>query len=109
MMDKIIEVTDADFEQKVLQSSTPVLVDFWAPWCRPCQMLTPVLTELAEEYADKLTIAKVDIDQYPAIASKYGVMTIPNMFIFKDGKPASNIVGFKPKPQLKQSLDAILD
>ena len=108
-MDKIIEVNDVDFEQTVLQSKTPVLVDFWAPWCRPCQMLTPVLTELAEEYGDKLTIAKVDIDQYPAIASKYGIMTIPNMFIFKDGKPVSNIVGFKPKPQLKQSLDAFLD
>lgn len=108
-MDKIIEVNDVDFEQTVLQSKTPVLVDFWAPWCRPCQMLTPVLTELAEEYGDKLTIAKVDIDQYPTIASKYGIMTIPNMFIFKDGKPVSNIVGFKPKPQLKQSLDAVLD
>jgi thioredoxin 1 len=108
-MDKIIEVNDVDFEQTVLQSKTPVLVDFWAPWCRPCQMLTPVLTELAEEYGDKLTIAKVDIDQYPAIASKYGIMTIPNMFIFKGGKPVSNIVGFKPKPQLKQSLDAVLD
>ena len=108
-MDKIIEVTDADFEEKVLQANNPVLVDFWAPWCRPCQMLTPVLTELAEEYGDKLTIAKVDIDQYPSIASKYGVMTIPNMFIFKEGKPVSNIVGFKPKPQLKQSLDSFLD
>jgi thioredoxin 1 len=108
-MDKIIEVSDADFEQTVLQSKTPVLVDFWAPWCRPCQMLTPVLNELAQEYTDKLIIAKVDIDQYPAIASKYGIMTIPNMFIFKDGKPVSNIVGFKPKPQLKQSLDAVLD
>ncbi|MFC2045242.1 thioredoxin [Chloroflexota bacterium] len=108
-MDKIIEVSDADFEQTVLQSNKPVLVDFWAPWCRPCQMLTPVLNELAEEYGDKLTIAKVDIDQYPAIASKYSVMTIPNMFIFKDGQPVSNIVGFKPKSQLKQSLDKILD
>ena len=108
-MDKIIEVSDAEFEQTVLQSNKPVLVDFWAPWCRPCQMLTPVLNELAEEYGDKLTIAKVDIDQYPAIASKYSVMTIPNMFIFKDGKPVSNIVGFKPKSQLKQSLDEVLD
>ena len=108
-MDNIIELNDSNFEETVLQSKTPVLVDFWAPWCRPCQMLTPVLIELSEEYGDKLTIVKMDIDQYPAIASKYGIMTIPNMFIFKDGKPVSNIVGFKPKSQLKQSLDAVLD
>ena len=108
-MEKIVELNDTNFDQTVLQSKIPVLVDFWAPWCRPCQMLTPVLTELTEEYGDKLIIAKIDIDQYPAIASKYGIMTIPNMFIFKDGKPVSNIVGFKPKPQLKQSLDAVIN
>jgi len=108
-MDKVIHVSESEFDQTVLQSKTPVLVDFWAPWCRPCLMVAPILEELAQEYAGRLTIAKVDIDQYPAIASRYGVMTIPNMFIFKDGKPVSNIVGFKPKPQLKQSLDAVLD
>ncbi len=108
-MDKVIHVNESDFDQTVLQANTPVLVDFWAPWCRPCLMVAPVLEELADEYSSRITIAKVNVDENPAIASKYGIMSIPSMFIFKDGKPISNIVGFKPKPELKQSLDDILD
>jgi thioredoxin 1 len=72
-------------------------------------MVAPVLDELAKEYSGKITIAKVDVDQNPRIASRYGIMSIPSMFIFKDGKPISNLVGFKPKPELKRSLDAILE
>jgi len=108
-MDKVIHVNEGDFDQTVLQSKVPVLVDFWAPWCRPCLMVAPVLDELAKEYSGRITIAKVDVDQNPTTASRYGIMSIPCMFIFKEGKPVSNIVGFKPKPELKQSLDAILD
>jgi len=108
-MDKVIEVNESNFDQTVLQAKTPVLVDFWAPWCRPCLMVAPILDELAKEYNGRITIARMNVDQSPMIASRYGIMAIPTMFIFKEGKPVSNIVGFKPKPQLKQSLDAVLD
>ncbi len=107
-MTKPIIVTDADFEQKVLKSKTPVLVDFWATWCRPCIMTAPVLEELAEEYANKLTIAKLDVDQNARTAVQYNIMAIPNLIIFKDGKPVSQIVGYKPKAELKRSLNSIL-
>jgi thioredoxin 1 len=107
-MSKPIAVTDADFEQKVLKSKKPVLVDFWAAWCRPCLMAAPVLEELAGEYADKLTIAKLDVDQNAKTAAQYNIMAIPNLIIFKDGKPVSQIVGYKPKDELKRSLDAAL-
>jgi thioredoxin 1 len=108
-MTKPIVVNDADFEQTVLQSKTPVLVDFWAPWCRPCIMVAPILDELAEEYAGRITIARLDVDQNARTAVKYGIMAIPNLIIFKDGKPASQIVGYRPKEELKRSLDAVLD
>ena len=108
-MSKPIAVDDANFEQKVLQSKTPVLVDFWAAWCRPCIMAAPVLEELAEEYADRITIAKLDVDQNARTAARYNIMAIPNLIIFKDGKPVSQIVGYKPKAELKRDLDAVLE
>ena len=108
-MSKPIAVDEANFEQKVLKSKTPVLVDFWAPWCRPCLMAAPVLEELAEEYADRITIAKLDVDQNAKTAAKYNIMAIPNLIIFKDGKPVSQIVGYKPKAELKRDLDAVLE
>ena len=107
-MTKPIAVDDTTFDQLVLQSKTPVLVDFWAPWCRPCQMVAPILEELAEEYSNKLTFAKLNVDQNAKIAAKYGIMTIPNLIIFKGGKPASQIVGYKPKKELKRDLDTAL-
>jgi len=94
-MSKTIMVTDADFDQKVLQSATPVLVDFWAPWCHPCMMAAPVLEELAVEYSNKLIIAKVNVDENAKSAQKYGVMAIPNMIMFKDGKKVNQIVGYR--------------
>lgn len=108
-MGKEIAVDDGNFEQTVLQAKTPVLVDFWAPWCQPCLMVAPVLEELAEEYSGRITIAKLNVDQNPKIASQYQVMSIPTMIIFKGGKPFSNIIGFKPKEQLKQDLDSALE
>jgi thioredoxin 1 len=108
-MSKPIAVDDANFEQKVLQSKTPVLVDFWAAWCRPCIMAAPVLEELAEEYTDRITIAKLDVDQNARTAARYNIMAIPNLIIFKDGKPVSQIVGYKPKAELKRDLDAVLE
>jgi thioredoxin 1 len=108
-MNKPIVVDDVNFDQTVLKSKTPVLVDFWAPWCRPCLMAAPVLEELAEEYAGRIIFTKLDVDQNAKTAAKYGIMAIPNLIVFKNGEPISNIVGYKPKAELKRSLDAILD
>lgn len=107
-MAKTVAVTDSTFDQVVLNANTPVLVDFWATWCRPCQMVAPILEELTQEYEGKLTIAKLDVDQNQQTASKFHVMSIPTMIVFKQGKPVTNIVGFKPKDQLKRELDAAL-
>jgi thioredoxin 1 len=107
-MGKTVAVTDSTFEEVVLKSANPVLVDFWATWCRPCQMVAPILEELTQEYTGKLTIAKLDVDQNQQTAQRYRVMSIPTMIIFKQGKPVTNIVGFKPKEQLKKELDAAL-
>jgi len=105
---KPIEVNDSDFEQVVLQAKTPVLVDLWAPWCAPCHMVSPVVEELASEYAGRVSFAKLNVDQNPRTASRYGIMSIPTLLIFKDGKPVSNIIGFRPKAELKRNLDAAL-
>ena len=107
-MSKPIAINDGDFDQVVLQAKIPVLVDFWAPWCRPCLMVAPILDELAQEYSSKVTITRLDVDQNPRIASRYQIMAIPTMLLFKKGKPISNIVGYKPKTELKRELDAAL-
>ena len=107
-MSEPIEINDSGFDQIVLQAEMPVLVDLWAPWCRPCLMIAPILDELAKEYDGRLSIFRMDIDQNPKTASKYGIMSIPTLLIFKEGKPVSNIVGFRPKAELKRSLDAAL-
>ena len=107
-MSKPIAVTDSNFDQMVLQAETPVLVDFWAPWCRPCLMVAPVLDELAGEYDGRLSIVRMDVDQNPKTAAKYSIMSIPTLLIFKQGNPVSHIVGFRPKAELKRSLDAAL-
>ncbi|MDD5126761.1 MAG: thioredoxin [Dehalococcoidales bacterium] len=107
-MGKTVVVDEKSFEEVVLKAKTPVLVDFWATWCGPCRMVAPVVEELSEEYAGKMVFGKVDVDQNPTIAGKYGIMSIPTLLIFKDGKPVTNIVGFRPKDQLKKSLDTAL-
>ena len=108
-MNKPIAIDDSNFDQIVLQAKTPVVVDFWATWCAPCRMVAPIVDELAEEYSGRISFAKVDVDQNSKIATRYGIMTIPNLIIFKNGKPASQIVGYKPKEELKRSLDAALE
>jgi len=108
-MSSPVTVDGSNFEQFVMQSKTPVLVDFWAPWCGPCRMVAPVVDELAGEYAETVNFGKVNVDENPQIASRYGIMSIPTLIIFKEGKPFTNIVGFKPKAELKQSLDAALE
>ena len=107
-MSKALSLNDSDFPKEVVESGLPVLVDFWATWCRPCQMVAPILEELTQEYTGKLTIAKLDVDQNQQTAQKYHVMSIPTMIVFKQGKPVANIVGFKPKMQLKKELDEAL-
>ena len=101
MSDKILHVTDESFEQDVLQSSDPVLVDYWADWCGPCKMIAPVLEEIAEEYAGKLKIAKLNIDDNTATPPKYGIRGIPTLMLFKDGDVAATKVGALPKSQLE--------
>ena len=107
-MSKPVKVEDASFGEVVLQSKIPVLVDFWAPWCGPCRMVSPVVEELAEEYEGKVGFGKVNVDENPKTASQYGIMSIPTLILFKDGKPVSNVVGFRPKDELKKSLDTAL-
>lgn len=104
-MSEPITVDDSNFEQVVLQSDKPVLVDFWAPWCRPCLMVAPILDELAEEYSGRVSVVRMDIDQNPKTPAKYSIMSIPTLLIFKKGEPVSHIVGFRPKEELKQNLD----
>jgi len=107
-MSEPIIVEDNNFDQMVLKAKTPVLVDFWAPWCRPCKMIAPILDELAGEYGEKMTIARINVDENPKTAASYSIRAIPSMLLFKQGKPITNIVGFKPKAQLKEDLDAAL-
>lgn len=107
-MSKPMEVNDSNFDQMVLQSKTPVLVDFWAVWCGPCRMVAPVVEELAGEYEGKVTFTNLNVDENPKTSSQYGIMSIPTLLIFKDGAPVSNIIGFRPKAELKKSIDAVL-
>ncbi len=101
-------VTDESFATDVLGAKGPVLVDFWAEWCGPCKAVGPILEELAGEYGDKLTIAKVNIDENPGVPNNYAVRGIPTLILFKDGKPAATQVGALPKSRLKAWIDASL-
>jgi thioredoxin 1 len=107
-MSKPISIDDGSFEQKVLQAKKPVLVDFWATWCRPCLMVAPILEELAQEYSQRISFVKIDIDHNQKIAARYNIRSIPALLIFKDGEPISHISGFRPKAELKRLLDAAL-
>ena len=107
-MSKAAAVTDATFDSDVLKSSTPVLVDFWAEWCGPCKMITPVLEEIADEHKGKLTIAKLNVDENPDTALRFDVMSIPTLILFKDGQAQKRLVGAKGKRQLLAEIEEFL-
>jgi thioredoxin 1 len=103
-----LTVTDATFKAEVLDSSIPVLVDFWAAWCSPCKMIAPIVHELAGEYEGRVKVTKLDVDANPVVPGQFGVMSIPTLLLFVDGKPEKRLVGYRPKASLKSDLDAVL-
>ena len=107
--DNLVMLTDGSFGAEVLAADLPVLVDFFADWCAPCRMMAPVLDELADEYDDKIDFVKLDVDDNKKTAASYGIMSIPTLLIFKNGEPVSQIVGARPKGELKQNLDTALE
>lgn len=106
MAGSVVELTDGNFQQEVLSSSQPVLVDFWAPWCGPCRSIAPIIEQLATEYAGGVKVGKVNIDDNPMAASNYGVASIPTLMIFKGGEVVDRFVGVQPKNRLQAALDA---
>jgi thioredoxin 1 len=104
----VVELTDATFEEKVLESSQPALVDFWAEWCGPCKMLAPTIDEIADEYAGKVTVGKVDTDSNRDISLRFGISAIPTVIVFKDGEVVKKFVGLQQKSELSAALDELL-
>lgn len=107
-MAKPVEVNDKSFEQMVIKAKRPVLVDFWAPSCKPCLAVAPIVEELAEEYDGKVDFAKVNVDQNPQTASGYSIMSIPTLLLFKNGRPVKQLVGLRPKDEIKKVLNSSL-
>ena len=102
------EVTDANFQKEVLESEKPIMVDFWAEWCGPCRAVSPILDAIAHEHAEKLDIVKLNVDDNPETALKYGITSIPAMYVFRNGEIAKRVIGAKPKPALEADLAEFL-
>jgi len=107
-MAKPIEVTEDTFQSSVIENTLPVVVDFWAAWCPPCKILHPILDEIAEDYDGKVAVCKVDVDQNQSLAQKYGVRSIPTVFMFKGGEIKDQVIGALPKEQITAKIDAVL-
>ena len=103
-----VTVSDKDFKDVVLASDKPVLVDFWAPWCGPCKIVGPIVEELAEEYKDRLVVAKVNVDDNPQTSGEYGIMSIPTLAFFKKGQISNTVIGAQPKDVLKKEIEKAL-
>jgi thioredoxin 1 len=108
-MAKLLTVTSDNFETEVLQSELPVLVDFWAPWCGPCRVISPIVEEMASEYEGKLTVGKLNVDDHPSIAQKYNITGIPALLFFKDGGIANTVVGAVPKAVLQENVNRVVN
>ena len=108
MAGNVVEVSDAEFESSIIKNDKPALVDFWAEWCQPCKMLAPTVEEIAGEYVDKVTVAKVNVDDNPQTATKFGIRGIPTILLFKEGKVVQQMVGVKPKGDITIAIDEIL-
>lgn len=108
MSDKSITITNAGFEQTVMGATRPVLIDFWAEWCNPCRMLSPTVDQIAEDYKDRAIVGKVNIDEEPELANRFGVMSIPTLIVFNDGNVAAKTVGVVPKTKIAAMLDDVL-
>ena len=108
MSNKVVQLNENNFEQEVLKSDYPVLVDFWAPWCGPCQLVSPIIEELAKSYQDKLKVAKLNVDENPQTPAQYGVRGIPTLIIFKNGAESERIVGAQPRGNVDNALKKVL-
>lgn len=103
-----LEATDDNFEEEVLSSDIPVLVDFWAPWCHPCKRVAPIVEDIGNEQSGKLKVVKLNTDENPAIAQRYGITSIPTLMVYKGGEPVATIIGAKPKPKLMKEIEPFL-
>ena len=108
-MGELTELTEDNFTSKVLEADKPVLIDFWAPWCGPCHMIEPIIENLADRYDGKITVGRVNLDEYPAIAMEYGIRSIPAIFIFNGGQVAERTIGVQPEDSLAAMIDRVLN
>lgn len=107
--ENVLEITDSNFEEEIIQSDVPALIDFWAEWCYPCKMLAPTIEELAADYAGKLKVGSIDTDSSRDVAMKFGISAIPTVILFKGGEPVKKFVGVQQKADLKAAIDEVLE